>query len=110
MTSIALCSHCDYACFVFRSSHARAMHLTIILQDRETPLILAAVTGHKDVAVVLLDRGADINLKNKASEETIVVAFLCGFTAPPRHVAARIDACHAGGQDSVQDSQGSRQE
>ena len=61
MTSIAVYSHCDYACFVFRSSHARAMHLTIMLQNGMTPLLWAANKGHKDVAVVLLDRGANVN-------------------------------------------------
>ena len=39
----------------------------MLLQNHETPLHYAAREGHTDVVQLLIDKGADINAKNKVS-------------------------------------------
>jgi ankyrin repeat protein len=41
--------------------------LLLSQQDYEQPIHFAAKNGHKEVVSLLLDRGADINAKNKVS-------------------------------------------
>ena len=36
-------------------------------QEGDTALILAALRGHKDIAKLLADKGADLNLQNNVS-------------------------------------------
>ena len=41
------------------------MHIS--LQDGQTALMLASVAWHMECVMVLLDKGADVNLQNKVS-------------------------------------------
>ena len=45
----------------------------LVYQDGETALIWASECGHKDVAIALAERGADLNIKNKVSDYQLCI-------------------------------------
>jgi len=51
------------------------------LESGATPLYNAASLGREDVVQVLLDRGADVNLTNKAGATPLHAAVVNGYTA-----------------------------
>ena len=65
------------------------------------PLHIAALEDHLSVAAVLLEHGADINAKNKASEiwqlaGAVGSSFLLVYRSPPPHAAISTSAMQDG--------------
>ena len=52
--------------------------IQIFLQTNTTPLHLAAINGHENLALLLIRSGASLTLKNSAGHNALVIAIMNG--------------------------------